>query len=483
MEMAVIADSRRYTDDTPSFFNSYISMFSTEAEALHAIYQKCITRTISQKGRSSRFRVKYPIVAHRSLYRPTTGYFLVPLGHSSRGVARAKRHPAPTKGSLRACGYVFRHPDMNAPDRNVSSQLSDVAEMLSTSQDEAVQAELSDATLVLMPFHRPKFGLPDALAQYPGDETHATPGGCIFFIMRGRVKEDDNRLGSFLANVRWLLSEASASESQTAFEAEFQRREFAKTLVHGTVSAMEGVNVPAIINYLFKAGANKTNLSEKELAIEFEGHPSKVAKTKELLVRRLMKSKAAVTLAAALVGLAEIHGDEGRLRAKFLSDQPESLRCLAARAWDVATGPDAGPPSPLLALGSNDSGRDWTLPSGYVKPYFIEAIIVEMFRNAIQHGGEEGTERRVELSIFGTDEGVTIQVANDLLRGPRRAVRSGRFIDQMSKLLKDIDGMSLSIAAIEPRYVCVIELGKLRTLPNAAPPHHPGEVEVIPHPT
>ena len=474
VEMAVMADKRRLDRTAPSFFNSYVTMFS-EAEAaskLHEAYKACIERGLRDGG--SKYRALYPIVVHSSLYKATTGYFHASIGTAPIPAAQPLTYQG--EGELRASGYPIAYErskasgDPGVVDKSVEAQVGDVAKILSDLQAVGSISELANATLVVLPFLRPEFSAPRPI---PSDRS-AMPGGCIFLLLRGQVAHDDADLRKFLGCVRWLLAEASANESQTAYEAIGRQRAFSAAMVHGTVSAIDAINLPNIVARLFHGERNKyAPLSSSDLIADFSawGSPEAVAAHKEALIQDLNVSIAAQELAGSLVGFSEIHSDGGVLRKKFRSDADHGLLDLVNRAWSIAVASTNVDHRALV-----DVSADWTLPSGYVSHNLVIGLIMELFRNAIQHGMVKMPGSRVEVAIEDDRGGyggfVRIRIANELPEDARPEPRQVGFLSRAQELLQDIDGIKMVLDDVDSRYTVFLKLGQIKG-PDGSPGPHP----------
>lgn len=453
LEMAVIADKRRQALSAPSFFTSYVTMFSEQADALHVTYQDCINRAHRKGAAREGFQYKYPIVVHPELYEAETGYF-----HGSVGVGPSVIPNSSPDGVLKASGYPLRKTNNTVPDRAVADQLGDVVKILGEVSDPLVEQELRGSSLVVLPFMRPKYSPARDIAT--SQDLGATPGGCIFFILRDMVDPQTKNLRAFLANARWVLAEASASESQSAYDAVMRQREFAAAMLHGTVSAISAIGISNIIDLLFLGDADKQVLSVHDLIINFDGPPDQVAEQKRQIVSHLQRMLIAEPLAASLTRFAEIHADEGMLRKKFLSDKDESLRELVEKSWKIAVAA-VGKTVALVGGRDDDEDSDWILPSGYVSSDLLLALMMELFRNGIEHVAGQETGRKIELSIFERGGSVIVQVANDAPSSREAKPPLSGFLVRASMLLDHIRGLDLESAEGDGIYVAKLALGEI----------------------
>ncbi|SFG02086.1 hypothetical protein SAMN05518801_105236 [Novosphingobium sp. CF614] len=459
VEMAVISDRRRQPLTAPSFFSSYVTMFSAHAEALQRTYQQCIERALGADT-PRRIRFRFPIVIHPQLYESTTGYFYASIGRDPHGKSTSRY-----EGMLQASGYPLSEPDLQAPDRDVASQLGDVAKILGEIRQPESWSELRSSSLVLLPFMRPNFSLPDEVSL---DDSGATPGGCVFFLLRDNVDSLDPRLGAFLANARWVLSEASAAESQTAFEAVTRQREFAAAMLHGTVSAIAAIGTSHVIRFLFHGEADQQVLSVDDLIVEFNGDPDIVMTQKQRLVGYLQSMLTAEALASSLTRFAEIHADQGVLREKFLESDDTDLRGLIARSWELALA-SVRRSGKLVAGEADRAEPGWILPSGYVSSDLLTAIIMELFRNALEHSASAVSEPKIALSVFEKGDAVVIQIANAMSEAQSAPAKTG-FLLRTSMLLEHIPGLDLDVRTEQGEYIASLVLGEIFTRSEAANP-------------
>ncbi len=407
VEMALIADERRQSTGQAPFFTGYVTMFSAEADGLHAAYADCIFRSqnLGVKGGT-------PIALHKDLYGPSTGFY-----HKAIPGPRIAQPDSEFQPVLRAYGFRMGGRESGGRARHVSRQMDDVVQVLTASaKDRNILDQVSGGTLVLIPFARPEFAQSSKVNTKPG--YIGTPGGCIFFIFRESVRSGDIKLRSFLRDVRWILAEASAAESQTAYEAAARQRDFAGAMFHGSVSAIRAIHTSTLIDLLIYKDAHRKLFSARDIIADFAGEADVVIGHKGNVARKLRSMMIAENVATSLIGFSEMYAAEGGVvRDKFRSEDPWSIRSVVEETWKLSRRAEDGS-QPLAAGDSDDATADWDLPSGYLREDLITGVLLELFRNAIEHGRAANQDGRpIRLSIFGGPDDLTVQIENDLADG------------------------------------------------------------------
>ena len=271
------------------------------------------------------------------------------------------------------------------------------------------------------------------------------PGGCIFFILAGKIESASDDLHGFLQSVRWMLAEAASRESHSAFEAVAARREFSAAMIHGVVNAIRAIRTKRLIDMLFRAFAPRDALMPEHLAIEFHGIPPEDTKLKQHFIDIIYGMILAEDTAASLAGMGELHADGGIIRPKYQSKQSIRIRKLVREAIHLAL--------VNLKLQRNAQIRnssldellyDWELPRGYLQTPMITGVMMELFINALKY--QQLTRKStIYVGIFEREENLVVQVANDLRPcDGGYAPGIGGFLSRSRLLFEDIKGITLT---------------------------------------
>lgn len=461
VEMAVIADRRRQPPKSRSFFTCYISVFSDDAPKIHEAYRDGVERGVSSRRRQSEeFLYDDPIVIHEELYQHDTGYFY----KAFEGTKNESHSGQEYAGNLCAYGFPLEGETGFGSPKSVPRQLDDFVKVLQESADErGIGNILQGCSLFLVPFLRPEYSIPKAIGS--SQSSHATPGGCVFLIFSDKLEADDKRVSDLMRTLRWLLAEASASESQTAFESSARQRDFVAAMSHGTVSAIRGINSTALRGLLVHKDADLRTFTTDDLIINFNNLSEHEESHKRLLAKQIHRMVLAEGIAASLAGFAEIRADGGLVRPKFQSNQECNVRGLLDDAWLVAS--KSLDDQVFLKTGDTDDGQEWLLPSGYVSDQFLRGLMMELLQNAIQHGCIEGcVSQPIRTSVFAEGGQVVVQIENDMQSGGEIRASISGFLSRVMLLLHDFGGIGLRLKNDEGIFRAQIWLGKVQISQN-----------------
>jgi hypothetical protein len=165
--------------------------------------------------------------------------------------------------------------------------------------------------------------------------------------------------------------------------------------------------------------------------------------------RNLDLSKSALDAARCLIGLNELSATGGRLRAKFLTEEPYSfsecfqsakgmLEAMRRRDRNIPRTPSSPPGLAKIAFEVNDDNsgrlRNIFFPKGYLLPAYIETFLYEILSNASRHGRRRESvhgdiEVRVAIAVDIRNDEVAFTFANPLntdISGPGHWVMDGQ---------------------------------------------------------
>jgi hypothetical protein len=293
-----------------------------------------------------------------------------------------------------------------------------------------------------------------------GRETQAKT--CSLYCSSWLLLTDRSLRESRGGSVRWLLAEAAAIESQSAFEAAARQREFAASMSHGTVTAIRSIGTSSVVKMLIRADAidqdNPGSYSVEDLIFDLKNPSDNADSHKRELVDTLRRMETAENIAASLAALVEILAEGGAIREKFQSGRETSLRGLIDTAWSQAA--YLSKASLKRESGAADeSSYDWTLPSDYISDRFLVGVMTELFQNSAAHGVTKDNESgAVEVAVFGKEDSVTVQIQNRYETGPSESRNISGFLSRAKLLMAEIDGIDLAFDSNEENSVFTVSL-------------------------
>ena len=451
-EMAVISDRRRQRTSASSFFASYIAAAGVGANELHTAYRRGFDRFVDG---AKRYEYDDPIVIHPDLYADETGFFWSQFPKKEAVPCRLENGD-----SLHAYSFPLEGGRGRGKAKGVPQQLDDFVEVIQNNgQELGIAHILSGATLLLLPFLRPEFAMPGKIDD---QDRPGTPGGCVFVVLQESMDAADARAIAYLKDIRWLLAEAAASESQSAFEAAARQREFAASMSHGTVTAIRSIGTSSVVKMLIRADAidhdNPGSYGVDDLIFDLKKPSDNASSHKHELVEALRRMETAENIAASLAAMVEILAEGGAIREKFQSGKETSLRRLIDTAWSQAA--NISKARVKRESGAADERNyDWTLPSDYISDRFLVGVITELFQNAAAHGVTEFDQNgAVEVVVFGKEDSVCVQIQNRYESRISESRNISGFLSRAKLLMAEIKGIDLKFDTDEENSVFTVSL-------------------------